>query len=51
MRFSTISVVALAAVASARPAIVKKQATADIDPVILQYALTVRVPYHFAGIR
>jgi hypothetical protein len=41
MRFSTISAVALATVASARPSIVKKQAAMDIDPVILQYAVTV----------
>jgi len=41
MRFSTISTVALATVAAARPSIVKKQEDSmNIDPVILQYALT-----------
>jgi hypothetical protein len=41
MRFSPISTLALATLASALPTLVKKQASTDIDVDILQFALTV----------
>ncbi|CAG8972783.1 hypothetical protein HYALB_00006875 [Hymenoscyphus albidus] len=40
MRFSTSATLALATLAVARPQIVKKQVPRNIDPAILQYALT-----------
>jgi hypothetical protein len=52
MRFSTGTALALASIASALtlPPMTKRQAM-DIDPVILQYALTVSIlPVTFASI-